>query len=127
MEDQLAVLERLIRHLNAGLIGRESHLKGLFLQEEWPQGRADELGNTSAGLPDQALQEAIRSCNVYLLESCKLADIVISLSVSLKMKENLTADEFYRLMKCDALLNEFKTLIQSYRVLLMQKTDFYDL
>lgn len=121
MENQLAVLERLISYLNTGMIGRESYLKGIFLQNEFKRIRVE-----TESIPGHNLEEEVRSCNFHLSEASRLADIVIRLKVNLKMKKDMTDDEFYRLMKCDALLKEFKVLIEFYSTLLERKQNSDD-
>lgn len=116
MENQLVVLERLIDNLNSGVIGKQSYIKGALLHKEFKRIKS-ELEKS----PDHDLEELIRCCDFHLTESCRLADIVIRLKVSLKMRRDLTDDEYYRLMKCEILLKEFKTLIEFYKELIKQK------
>lgn len=118
MENQLVVLARLIGNLSAGMVVRDHGLKGSFLQKEFKRIKAE-----LEKLPYQQLEDTIEVCEFHLSESCRLADIVIRLKVSLKMKKDLTDDEFYQLMKCDTLLKEFNTLINFSKVLIQRKKD----
>ncbi|MNR02647.1 hypothetical protein D3C85_1185050 [compost metagenome] len=118
MENQLVVLERLIGNLNAGIVGRDQSLKGTFLQREFKR-----IKSELEKLPYQNLEDTIATCEFHLGAACKLADVVIRLKVSLKMKKDLTDDEFYRLMKCDTFLKEFNTLINFCKELIQRKKD----
>lgn len=120
MENQLVILTRLIGNLNDGILGRDPCLKGTFLQKEFKRIKT-ELDK----LPYENLMDTIAVYEFHSAESCRLADIVIRLKVALKMKKDLTDDEFYRLMKCDTLLKEFNTLINFYKELIQRKKELH--
>lgn len=109
MENQLLFLARLIHSLESGIIVKDSGLKGSFLSTEFKR-----IKQASDKYASKLPQDVLEYCEFHLNEACVLADVVIRLKVSLKMRKDLTDDEFYRFMKCEMLVKEFKKLIDHY-------------
>lgn len=118
MENLLVILEQLISHLGSDIIDKNHTFKNTFLQNQSGYIKPDLIN-----IVPKRLAKLVSLCDIQLLECCHLTDLLVDLKGSLKNENDLSGEDYIRLLKCEVLIEEFKRLLEFYKELIQKIAD----